>query len=293
MDQQGFLSPGSHVVEVEALRQAYFVAGRGPVCVAHPGGPGAAWSYLRMPLLEEHLTMVYLEPIGTGASDRLAGHPLGYSVERFSEQLNGFLAALDLVGVFLLGHSHGGFVVQKCALAHPNRIAGLILYATSAVTGQEFLQRANTQVRAFAAAHSADERMRLILKAWEAVPMIRDDVDYTQTMRDLLPVYFADPNRPDIHLKTLQEALSFVFVVGDSNPFDARSALAGLEMPALVIAGENDFICGPYWAQTLIEAIPHAEHLFVAACGHMIHVEQAKPFARAVVDFIVRHSPRT
>lgn len=97
-----------HSLVVEGLWQSYVVAGRGPVCVVHPGGLGAEWHYLRMPLLEDRLTMVYLEPIGTGASDRLAGHPFGYSVERYSQQLSGFLATLDLRDVFLLGHSHGG-----------------------------------------------------------------------------------------------------------------------------------------------------------------------------------------
>jgi hypothetical protein len=37
-----------------------------PVCLVHPGGPGIGREYLRMPALEAHLTVVYLEPIGTG-----------------------------------------------------------------------------------------------------------------------------------------------------------------------------------------------------------------------------------
>jgi proline iminopeptidase len=59
-------------LSVDGIRQVYHVAGRGPVCVAHSGGPGIHWAYLRSPELEERFTMVYLEPVGTGESGRLA-----------------------------------------------------------------------------------------------------------------------------------------------------------------------------------------------------------------------------
>ncbi len=258
--------------------------------MVHAGGPGATWNYLRMPLLEDQLTMIYLEPVGTGASDRLAEHPMGYSVERYSEQLRGFLVALGLRDVHLLGHSHGGFVVQHCALSDPDRIAGLILYDTSAVTGPGFLEQADANVRSFAARHRGDERAEAVLKAWEAVPSISDDASYTQTMRALLPAYFADPYSPSLPLAAMQEEMHFTFVVGDRLPFDVRDALADLDLPTLVIVGEADFICGPYWARTLTTAIPNSDLLFLSECGHLAHVEKAEVFAGAVISFVQRNS---
>jgi pimeloyl-ACP methyl ester carboxylesterase len=62
-----------HTVEIEGVRQAYEVAGSGPICVVHSGGPGINAGYLRMPSLERHLTMIYLDPIGTGRSGFLPG----------------------------------------------------------------------------------------------------------------------------------------------------------------------------------------------------------------------------
>ena len=62
-------------LSVDGIRQVYHVAGRGPVCVAHSGGPGIHWAYLRSPELEERFTMVYLEPVGTGESGRLQPPP--------------------------------------------------------------------------------------------------------------------------------------------------------------------------------------------------------------------------
>ena len=62
---------GRHAITIDGVRQVFHVSGTGPLCLAQPGGPGFGWEYLRMPALEQHLTMVYLEPIGTGDSGRL------------------------------------------------------------------------------------------------------------------------------------------------------------------------------------------------------------------------------
>ncbi|MGW4774519.1 alpha/beta fold hydrolase [Nocardia sp. NPDC004278] len=77
-------APGVHAFDSDGVPQRYHVYGGGPVCLAHPGGPGFRWEYLRMPELEEHLTMVYVEPLGTGESGRLPTHPNGYTRERYS-----------------------------------------------------------------------------------------------------------------------------------------------------------------------------------------------------------------
>jgi proline iminopeptidase len=69
------LAPGNHGININGVEQHYHVAGQGPLCIAHPGGPGLHWDYLKMRAVEQHLTMLYIEPIGTGSSGRLAEHP--------------------------------------------------------------------------------------------------------------------------------------------------------------------------------------------------------------------------
>src|SRR6266581_8476411 len=66
------LAEGDHTVNAGGLALAYHVHGRGPYCIVHPGGPGLDWSYDRMPPLEARLTLIYLEPVGSGASAKLA-----------------------------------------------------------------------------------------------------------------------------------------------------------------------------------------------------------------------------
>ncbi|CAM5626841.1 putative protein OS=Streptomyces aurantiogriseus OX=66870 GN=GCM10010251_25160 PE=4 SV=1 [Streptomyces aurantiogriseus] len=56
------LSPGTRSNRMGGIVQRYHVHGRGPVCVAHSGGPGIFYDYLRMPALEEHRVLAPLWP---------------------------------------------------------------------------------------------------------------------------------------------------------------------------------------------------------------------------------------
>lgn len=281
------LQPGFHTLIVEGVAQAYHVAGQGQaVCIVHPGGPGAHWGYMRQPLLEEHMTMVYLVPIGTDQSGRLPEHPDGYSVARYVQQLQGLVSALGLHDIYLMGHSHGGFVAQAYGLAHPERLAGLILYSTSAVTGPAMMQAADSALRRSLARDQSPVRAATVLEAWLAVPATQDDASYTRTMRGLLPAYFAKPDQAAPQIAALGAGLAFTYVRGDSQPFDVRDSLSTLAVPVLILVGTDDFICGPAWAEILSSAIPNAVSKQIKACGHFIHLEAPAAFAQAVLAFV-------
>jgi proline iminopeptidase len=68
-DDRGIMisSENSRVVHVDGVTLVCHVFGEGPVRVAHPGGPGGGWEYLRMPLLGRFMTMLYVEPAGNRA----------------------------------------------------------------------------------------------------------------------------------------------------------------------------------------------------------------------------------
>jgi hypothetical protein len=79
------LAAGDHLAELDGATLAYHVAGTGPVCLALPGGPGIDSAYLRS-AAERHLTLVYIDPVGTGGSARLPD-PGGYTRARYAADL--------------------------------------------------------------------------------------------------------------------------------------------------------------------------------------------------------------
>ncbi|MGU3408228.1 alpha/beta fold hydrolase [Methylobacterium brachiatum] len=282
------LAPGTHSIAVNGVAQHYHVSGIGPYCIAHAGGPGIDASYLRLPLLEESLTMVYLDPIGTGSSGRLATHPQGYSVDRFSEQLLAFIDAAGIPEPYLLGHSHGAFVVLEAALKRPGGLAGLIMYAGAAYTGGAFMADASAEITAFVARHAGTAEANAVERAWSSIPTIRTDAAYTAALRDLLPAYMSDFRRwPDM-LATLQRRLQATLLVGDGQVFDVRDRLATLQVPALVVTGTDDFILGPRHAALLADLLPQAQMRIFEQSGHFAHIEEACAFAEAVLRFTGR-----
>ena len=266
------LTPGAHSITVDSIVQRYHVHGTGPVCVAHPGGPGIAWDYLRSRALEEHLTMVYLEPAGTGDSSRLPSHPNGYTRARYSRHLTALIDHLGAPRVHLLGHSHGGFVAQYHAVAHPEQLASMVLYDSSPVTGPEFGADIGRALGETAARHAGKPGLEEALAAFAQIPTIADDEAQLRIARGIIPVYLADYWADEPRWAGMQDALDATYISGlDENGVpdvvEDREALAEVEVPALVVAGRFDPICGVRWAEELHELIPGSELVILSLGG--------------------------
>jgi pimeloyl-ACP methyl ester carboxylesterase len=266
---------------LDGVRQVYHVAGTGPVLVAHSGGPGIDYAYLRSPELEEHFTMVYVEPVGTGRSGRLDRYDMATYVK--------FLAAVvDHLGhpaVRVLGHSYGGFVALRYTLEHPDRVAGLALYDTSPVTGEEFWASAMAGVQAYPARFPGVPAAAAVPAAFQRAVTAGDDDALSAALRDALPVYFADYwARQDEFSPFTSNVRAWAAPAGaqDPVPYDVRPRLGEIGVPAAVIVGAHDFICGPVWARQLAGGIPRAQLTVLEDSGHFGHVEQPAEFAKAV-----------
>lgn len=291
-EQDSPLSPGTHTIAVRhgssVIEQRYHVAGTGPVCIAHSGGPGIGWEYLRMPLLEQDLTMVYVEPVGTGASGRLPD-AREYNLATYTRFLHAVIEHLALPEVALLGHSHGGFVAQRYALDHPEHVASLILYDTSPVTGDDFWSVAVANMERFAQRHVAEHPEVATYVAGLTAPLGQlDDDGATSVLRSFLPTYFYDYWGREDEFGPARQMLRMYAAParGEGPPFDVRGELAGVSAPTLVLVGEADFICGPRWAQMIHDEVPGAQLVVLDKTGHLGHVENPEAFATAVVTFL-------
>jgi len=285
------LSTGTHTLMVGGLAQRYHVYGSGPVCLVHPGGPGVFWEYLRMPAVEQHLTMVYVEAMGTGASGRLATHPNGYTRSYYAKVIGALIDHLGQDEVYLLGHSYGGFVAQRFALDHPDRLTGLILYESAPVTGDEHGEEASRQVQAFAARNADNAELPTVLAALQSVGSITDDVELTRALRALMPAYFADYWAREAEFAYLRDQARVTYISSlDGNlvpdVIDDRAALPTLSTPTLVIAGRYDVICGVRWAEELHNLIARSRLEILEKSGHFGHVEEPEAFTLAVTDFV-------
>jgi pimeloyl-ACP methyl ester carboxylesterase len=283
MADQNALAPGTHTITIDGVRQRYIVAGSGPVCIALSGGPGVSWEYLRMPAVERHATMVYIEPVGTTPDNRLASHPVGYTVGTYTSFMAGVLSHLGIPEACILGHSFGGLVAANFALAAPEMTSGLILYASEVTNGTEFDVEAERNFEKFVVEHADAPGISTLAEALLSDPG-PDAESKSAYLRAILPAYFADYYARESEFGPLLGGIRLSDV--DNPEFSLRGSLERFKVPALVIAGRHDPVCGPRWAAELHDGIPNAELVMFEESGHLPHLEQPAGFAAAIADFL-------
>ena len=96
-----------------------------PVVFIH--GIGASlygWRYQLAPLVAAGYRVVAFDNRGFGFSDKPAH---GYSNAAYSHLVVSLLDSLGIASAVLVGHSMGGAIAAEVALAHPDRVRGMVL----------------------------------------------------------------------------------------------------------------------------------------------------------------------
>ena len=131
------LTAGEYDVTLNGVKIHYTVRGKGPVMIAHSGGPGfdaRVWDDFAG--IDDFVTVVAIHPRGSGLSGPAAGD--AYLLPDYASDVEALRLHLGLEKPIVMGWSHGGMVVQQFAFTYPNSLSKLILFDTSAYFG-EFL----------------------------------------------------------------------------------------------------------------------------------------------------------
>jgi pimeloyl-ACP methyl ester carboxylesterase len=71
--------------------------------------------------------------------------------------------------------------------------------------------------------------------------------------------------------------------------FEGRDALPDIQVPTLVLAGEQDINAPAGMMERMASKIAGAEYVCLSGAGHLASIEVAEAFNWAVLDFISRH----
>jgi proline iminopeptidase len=283
------IEPGDHLAEVNGARLRYHVRGSGPPVLVHPGGPGCTSAYVRMPALESHFTLVYLDPVGTGESSRLSRGE--YTLERYAADLDALRAALGLEKAWVLGHSYGGVVALVWAASRPDRVRGLLLVDTTARIDEEWTK----DLEAHMQARSGEPWYADAMEGMAAMEAAKDDASFTAALRRIVPFGFADYT----HRRAEFDAVIGRFdctlepnlppPLGPDAPFDLRPRLSGIRAPTLILVGRNDYNCGPTYAEEIRRGIAGAQVVTFERSGHMPYMEETEAFVDAIRRFVAQN----
>jgi proline iminopeptidase len=285
-----------YVTTSDSARLYYRIRGTGPdTIIAIHGGPGVDLESIAADFapLEARHVVVYYDQRGTGRSE-LPVDTTRLVVARQIADLDEVRTRLGLGRVTLVAHSYGPLLAASYALVHPTAVRRMVFFGPVPPRRGDFWQRFAINVRprldSVDAARMADASRRL------ADP----SSDARQACRDLWAVALkprlADPARTQQLIRSdlcASDPRGIRYGLGTTNrvvmasygDWDLRARLRGLDIPTLVVHGEQEAIPMDL-VEEWIQALPRAELLKVPGAAHFTYVEQPGLVWPAVERFL-------
>ncbi len=215
------------------------------------------------------LRALSLDYPGLGMSHDL---PLPEDLGALADYAFSALDALDVARCHLVGHSLGSALAQEMALRHPERARSIVLLAT---WGREdpFLALRGRIVETVAGL-GFEERTELLAYFMASRPFVN-------ALHDGSGALGLRASRA-VEDETMRHYLSLV-----RDP-DRLDRLRGLDIPALVIAGEHDLMTPPEYGAEVAQALPQAEFQLLRGerAAHLFHYELGEETNGHIVRFL-------
>lgn len=258
----------------DGTRLHYEVTGRrhGPavLMIQGLGADKTGWNLQRLAFGTRY-RVVALDNRGAGRSDQ----PFGtYTLDQMADDAVNVLDAAGIEQAHVMGASMGGVIAQLVALRHPERVRSLTL-ACTACRNHEWRR----ELVAGWAATASERGMSAMTRdaaRWVIGP---------RSLRRLWPaVGWLGPIRSS---RPSHGFVAQVRAILDADDTVARD-LSRIEVPTLVVVGNQDVLTTRGDAEELAENIPTAELVVISGAAHGLMVEHASTYNRVVLDFLRR-----
>ena len=220
---------------------------------------------------KKHYRCIAFDHRGHGRSETPAS---GYDMENLYEDAVGFIEKVKCAPCHFVGLSTGGFIGLRIGIRRPDLVKSLILMDTSA--------------DAEAAESLGRYKLMLFIVRW---------IGFWPVIRRALPLFFApkflnDPNRQNEVAEWRQRFLSnkraavYQFGQGIFARDSVYDRIDKIQIPTLVIVGENDAATPVVRAKRIAEKIPGARLEIIPDAGHLCTVEEPSAVNSAIERFL-------
>jgi proline iminopeptidase len=272
----------------EGLTLSFERRGSGPLLVCHPGGPGGSGAEFRdFAGLDDTFELVLLNPRGSQGSDPADD----YALSSYVRDLEALREHLSVEQLDLLGFSHGGIVAMAYAAAHGSRVRRLLLVDTLAAWDDE-AQAAMQRGIEKRNGEPWFEDAKLALEEEQAGEFASADELKANAQRQA-PLYFHHWEGNEragreifADLAETSEPLHYFNTV-EFPTLDLRADLRTIEVPTLVVVGDDDMIGGPVCAAAILRELPDGRLVTIRDSGHFVYLEQPEAFRAALTDFLL------
>jgi 3-oxoadipate enol-lactonase len=249
--------------------------GGGPALVFLHGYPlnHSMWQSQLEALSTDH-RVVLLDLPGFGLA---AERSVPDTLEGFAERVQDLLAHHVPGRAVIVGHSFGGYVALQLFREHPERFAGLVL--------------ADTRSEADSV-EAREKRLALV----QRLEKPGETLDVEESTRGLLAPATWEAGGPlvdrvramvrDARSPALRGSLSAMAHRPDLTP-----VLASINVPTLVVWGEEDRLIPPSQSRSMVARIRGGEGVGIPGAGHLPAVEAPGPFESALRSWLSRTAP--
>ena len=256
-------------VEIGTRGVAYDDAGEGRAVLFVHGFPHhrKLWAP-QIRALSGQTRAIALDLPGFGESDM----PEKFTIDTWANGLERFLDALDVERAVIAGLSMGGYIALAFWRLHRERVLALVLADTRAGADSE---------------EGKQKRRETIELAREEGPVA--------VARTLLPGMVGKSTRerePSVvaMMRAMLESASVESIVGASeammNRSDATSVLPTIDVPTLIVVGEEDVLTPPKESRAMHAAIPGSRLEIIPGAGHVSNVERPAAFNQVLTEFL-------
>jgi pimeloyl-ACP methyl ester carboxylesterase len=229
----------------------YEVIGRGrPLLFVH--GWLGSWRYW-VPAMEElsHTHRTYaLDLWGFGDSDKLNSY---YSLEAYVEQIQEFMDQLGIWRIPIVGHALGGIVALMFAAQSPERVEQVMGVSVPLMSAD-----INRPLASFSG--NGDALARLVAK------------------RAHFPEIDVEARKTDVN--------AIISSMRSTTEHDLGGVLPPMEMPVLLVHGEDDALVKPSQPEWLQDCDDNVRPFYLNGVQHFPMLEERNKFNRLLVDFL-------
>ena len=275
--------PDSKFIKADGIKFHYKEKGSGDtdILLLHGMmGNLEGWRYLTRQMDGDYRIISYDRP-AFGLTERpdVGGSSNPYSPEQQKEQALKLIKKLDMEKPVLLGHSAGGNLALRMAIAEPDSFKALILISPGI-----FTEIPPALIR---------ELLDIDILEPIGLNIIRDIPNHIDRL--LEETYFKPENvsaemisaykRP---LKTLNWDIALWEYVKAQNDTMIRYNLDKIKIPVLIIQGRQDEVVPLRDNRILAGLLPDARLVIIEDCGHVAHEEKTEETAEVIREFLSR-----
>jgi 2-succinyl-6-hydroxy-2,4-cyclohexadiene-1-carboxylate synthase len=271
-------------VSINGVTYAVREWGAGPPLVLLHGftGSGALWdAHARQ--LAARFRVIAPDLLGHGESDA-PSDSARYAMPCAVADLVALLDALAVARAHLLGYSLGGRLALAGAIAHPGRVASLILESASPGLADGAERVARRAADAQLAQRLERDGLASFVDHWLAQPLFASQAALPDATR-------AATRAARLRQRPAGLAASLRGLgTGSQDPY--WTCLRQLAGPVLLLAGEHDAKFQAI-ARAMRDCIPQAVSAIVPGAGHTTHLENPAAFQDLVRAFLDQHAAQT